>query len=784
MKVKGDEEIRFESAANPTTDSKVLGTLSTDESYLIRHCVGRNPSTSPAILEELAGDSHAFVRGAVAENSVVSIKVLSQLLEDTFHFIQKKAEETLEKIAKSPDTEPLILEELSKFVDPRNPNAYPSIRCAVAENPNTPKETLKELSNLEIEKLYVAQNLSASAAILESLSCDENQNVRSTVARNPNSNLKILATLAKDHEEEVRIEVAENRSTEVKVLEMLVGEDSSDLKSRIITNPNVSIGILKKLLPSIDENDRLNLAESQYCSKDALTIFSKDSKPFFRTAVAKNPVTPGNLLDLLSRDEHEYVRLQVGGNLNSSQEILQKLCLDDSKLVRASVGGNPNASQDILKALSQDPYTEVRAAVGANQSADIEILRELATDAKQLVRLEAAGNIKTGSEVLAQLVNDPKVSVREAAAGNPGADEEVLKALCRSMSPSVRMEVARNPRAGQEILEIISKDVNKDVRWGVANNSHSSVEILSTLLIDESYIVREAAINTLITCIASEKSGIIQSTAQRIKILGQKRVFEYFDEAIRLCKNGAYQEGVNILHELAQEGHLDSIIELVYIFLDQEDFEDAKEIIDFYPDSTNSRILYLKAYVQEKGSSFDYKAYLSAAEAGSVNAALVLFEQNILSDREVAKRWLTRAKAIGHKDLNHYLEMWSFKPREKKFTIVIGRENNGSLTSIAVFRYDTEELLEQFNSIDDAIQFCTNSEGGFDFQEPYSEEFVPIFRVKIFLDSERIVIVENDHEYWFGDFPSDLDAAVEELLSRDCDWELIFYDSLPDEESE
>jgi hypothetical protein len=271
-------------------------------------------------------------------------------------------------------------------------------------------------------------------------------------------------------------------------------------------------------------------------------------------------------------------------------------------------------------------------------------------------------------------------------------------------------------------------------------------------------MVREAVISRFSKEFDSTKNEMFSHAFFGKELLELKRLTEYFDEVLLLNKSESYQESVDLLYILAEEGHLDSINELAYIFLEQEDFEVVADILDLYPDPLNPRILYLKALLQEKSLEFDLEAYITAAEAGSANAALVLFERNLTSDRKVAKYWLTKAEFIGHQNLQKYLEMWQFKP--KQFVIVTARDGNGSLIGVSIFDHGTEELLEEPDSIEEAIQFCITSESGFEFQEPYTEMFDPNFRIKIFPGSQQIVIAEDYHDYWFGEYPSDLDAAI------------------------
>jgi len=48
-----------------------------------------------------------------------------------------------------------------------------------------------------------------------------------------------------------------------------------------------------------------------------------------------------------------------------------------------------------------------------------------------------------------------------------------------------------------------------------------------------------------------------------------------FQEGIKLWNAGKSQECANIWMDLADFGHLDSIEQLVYIFLDQKEFEEV-----------------------------------------------------------------------------------------------------------------------------------------------------------------------------------------------------------------
>ena len=96
------------------------------------------------------------------------------------------------------------------------------------------------------------------------------------------------------------------------------------------------------------------------------------------------------------------------------------------------------------------------------------------------------------------------------------------------------------------------------------------------------------------------------------------------------------QDGAEILMELANFGHIDSIEQLVYIFLDQEEFDVAESYINCAKDPNTPIILYLKARLIEErdGEESALESFRVAAEHGSPNAIVTMFgiaieEENI-----------------------------------------------------------------------------------------------------------------------------------------------------------
>ncbi len=131
-----------------------------------------------------------------------------------------------------------------------------------------------------------------------------------------------------------------------------------------------------------------------------------------------------------------------------------------------------------------------------------------------------------------------------------------------------------------------------------------------------------------------------------------------FQEGLKLWNAGKSQECANIWQDLADHGHLDSIEQLAYIFLDQKEFEEVARLIDCAEDPNDPIILYLKARKIEEEIGIDATVYNSvtknfdtpalesfriAADAGNPNACFVLFDVYIEKQyTECAKLYLLR----------------------------------------------------------------------------------------------------------------------------------------------
>ena len=137
--------------------------------------------------------------------------------------------EDKKKLATDQTTPPHVLETLSKDEDWE-------VRANVAENPNAPTH------------------------VLENLSKDNNSDVRSSVASNPNAPVNILESLSKDEDWNVRASVAWNKNTLPILVEELVNDVDARVRFAALTtlNPSLPLNIVKNLAVSNEEYDDKN----------------------------------------------------------------------------------------------------------------------------------------------------------------------------------------------------------------------------------------------------------------------------------------------------------------------------------------------------------------------------------------------------------------------------------------------------------------------------------------------------------------------------------------------
>jgi len=651
----------------------------------------------------------------------------------------------------------------------------------------------RELENLHIE---MAANPETKLEILENLSKDGSIYIRHNVAANPSTNLEILESLSKDPRALVRGAVALNPNSSLEILVQLsqdvsffVQDEIAERLMALAESPRTSPQILEQLAQIEDLRDgksesniRRRVAENPSTPPVTLNALSTDKDFQVLWGVALNPSSSHSVLEKLAQEEDHYVREYVAKNPKLDQSILEKLSRDPEEGVRISVAGNPSTSQATLRILLKDEE-EVREAVAENPNAGLAILDLLSKDESERVRRKVALNPNSSAQILELLAEDEDSDVSQ------NARRESISEPTDDLDPESTEDTEIS--VGIEKLELLLTNTDAEARGEVLEDTNlilwiasAPIDLLAALISDENTYLKRLAQSTL-----KEKLFKYQSNGSGIflnkEMLKAKKEFQYFSDAERYFKDGKNDDAVELLFELAVGGHIESFEKIYEIFLNQEDFEYVEELLNDFLIQDNPIILYLRAKLIEKWKSTDLDLYINAASAGSLSAMLTLVEKLALTDREEAKKWLNEAKKIGISGTQHYEEMLQIKPLPKSLKIiVVTSDETGQWLEYVVQRFESSELVFEFESLETAIDYCISQESGFAVIQ-VNEDWVRLnsesqYRIKVIAHRSRVTIAEGIYEYWFGDL-NDIDAAVEEVSARDSDWEMVYYVSIDQE---
>jgi tetratricopeptide (TPR) repeat protein len=244
------------------------------------------------------------------------------------------------------------------------------------------------------------------------------------------------------------------------------------------------------------------------------------------------------------------------------------------------------------------------------------------------------------------------------------------------------------------------------------------------------------------------------------------------------------QEAVDLLFELAQEGHVDSINELFYIFLNQGDIDEAATVLELEGvDPAHSTLIYLHAELLEAQGRFDPSAFARAAEAGSAMAAFRLVNHFVLTDRPEAKYWLDKARKIGHRFLDQYQEEIEVYPEDRSFIIVCGSDESNANLEVRIYGKKDQVLLEMFDDLEEAITFCIEKNSGFEVRyvgdewpntSELAEDNSYSTYCRVIPDRDLVVIWRDSDLVWSGS-TEEIDEAIEYLIENADQWWQLNY---------
>lgn len=129
--------------------------------------------------------------------------------------------------------------------------------------------------------------------------------------------------------------------------------------------------------------------------------------------------------------------------------------------------------------------------------------------------------------------------------------------------------------------------------------------------------------------------------------------------------------------------------------------------------------------------------------------------------------------------------MFDIKPLPKSLQILlVTSDETGQWVEFKVQSFESSELVAEFESLEEAIEFCISEKTGFEVID-VNESGVRLVsqvdrRIKIVTDHDKIIIAEGLLDYWYG-YLDEIDEAVEEVSRWECDWEMVYYDVIEQE---
>ncbi|MEH1943278.1 MAG: hypothetical protein V7L01_24075 [Nostoc sp.] len=475
---RADLEVQLGLVKNVQTPKGVLNRLTQSRHSQVVESARLHINLAGELTEKYEERIQEVVQGIIpdayrARNGTVFLAVLAQICPIpefiVEHWVQDSSyqDSVCRRLASSPATFPSILKHLANHTDDWT-------RCEVAENPNTPVETLRKFATEEQACFSLALNLSTPADILESLSTNQNQTIRIKVAQHPNTPLNVVKDLANDPDMHVA-----NAATKV------IGEVQGEYTAEAIRkNPKTPAHVLEKLL----QKDPHTVCEHPNTPPKLLVELSKSVSWRVRQDVAKNPNTPVSILQQLAHDDSWEVRCGVAKNPNTPISLLFKELARDARVSSAiayqmsSKKYNYPEAESILDILAEESTSPLET-----------ILQRLAQDGGESARLFLARRFDLPANFFTQFAESTEVNVCEAVAQNLSTPASCLEKLAQSPETKVREAVAQNPNTPISILEQLSKDNKYDVLLQIAQRTNLSSETLELLVGSKSDQVREKA---------------------------------------------------------------------------------------------------------------------------------------------------------------------------------------------------------------------------------------------------------------------------------------------------
>lgn len=367
--------------------------------------------------------------------------------------------------ASDPAAHPKLLADLAD----RHPGAA-EVLDVIASNPRAPTRVLRRLMRDpgagEQVALRVAQNRSATAALLAEMANSRRWDLRYVAAWHPRMPLGALRRLAGDESDEVRTAVARAEAP-APALQALASDPDVWVRTAVASNPSAPQGALEALLGDRFAAVRAAAAANESTPAALVAARARDRAIRVRCEVAARPVG-SDVLTVLAEDPKSKVRQAVAHNAHTPPKMLGRLAKDRCGEVRAAAGHHRDTPPVVLRALAGDDYWWVRDCVASNKSTPLRALSELTSDEDSDVSFDAARNAAIGPRGLKTLAAHEHWAVRAGAALNPNTPQALLEALAQDDDSDVRRCVCENDQTPQGVLDTLRRDADYWVRAAAA----------------------------------------------------------------------------------------------------------------------------------------------------------------------------------------------------------------------------------------------------------------------------------------------------------------------------
>lgn len=192
-------------------------------------------------------------------------------------------------------------------------------------------------------------------------------------------------------------------------------------------------------------------------------------------------------------------------------------------------------------------------------------------------------------------------------------------------------------------------------------------------------VVRSAGGDYYLTSkLALERLGA--GNVEEVLVRVEEEMNREFQEGQRFFNDDKSQEGADIWMNLAKFGHMNSIEQLTYIFLDQKDFDYIETLFNSAKNSNDPIILYLKARKIEEEIGIDaaLESFRIAADAGSPHSCAMMFDISI-ENQNIEEAELYLSRLVNHSDyLQNLRQPTSYEELSAKLEELIDGEYSDS----------------------------------------------------------------------------------------------------------